>query len=212
MKKQGETIPPVKVKYCGLRRVEDIRSANETNPDYVGFVFAKDRRRYVEPEVARLLRNGLHPQIGVVGVFVDEEVEVVASLLREDIIDIAQLHGHEDAAYIEHLRSLTDKPIWKAFHIETAEDVAAARDSKVDLVLVDKGIGGTGMVFDWSLLADMDKPFLLAGGLTIDNIEEALAVVKPYGVDVSSGIETDGVKDPEKMKVFMEKVRKERRA
>ena len=198
------------IKLCGLKRNIDIEWANELKPDYIGFVFAKKSKRYVDRETARLLRAELDPSIKAVGVFVNEDLNEVAGLLNDGIIDVAQLHGSEDETYIEALRRLTDKTIFKAFRIDTKEDVKRANESSADLVLVDSGNGGTGTVFDWDLLKEMKRRFLLAGGLNTENIAEAIDTVKPYGVDVSSGIETDGVKDKEKMKDFVLKVRKER--
>ena len=198
------------IKLCGLKRNIDIEWANELKPDYIGFVFAKKSKRYVDRETARLLRAELDPSIKAVGVFVNEDLNEVAGLLNDGIIDVAQLHGSEDETYIEALRRLTDKTIFKAFRIDTKEDVKRANESGADLVLVDSGNGGTGTVFDWDLLKEMKRRFLLAGGLNTENIAEAIDTVKPYGVDVSSGIETDGVKDKEKMKDFVLKVRKER--
>lgn len=195
-----------KVKLCGLKRPCDVDAVNALDPEYIGFVFWPKSKRVVSKEEARALKAGLHTQIQAVGVFVNEELDVVADLLREDIIDLAQLHGTEDEAYIAALRKKTDKPIIKAFTIKSAEDVAAASQSSADMVLVDSG-KGSGMTFSWELLKEMKRDFILAGGLNLDNIRDALDTLKPFGVDVSSGIETDGVKDPEKMKKFVETVR-----
>lgn len=197
-----------KIKLCGLTRTCDIQTANELMPDYIGFVFAPKSRRYVSPQQATLLRELLHSKIRAVGVFVDEEPRTVAGLLDSGVIDIAQLHGHEDESYIKTLRALTEKPIFQAFRIDTKTDVLAAQSSTADYILVDSGSGGSGTVFDWNLLKNLDRPFFLAGGLGCDNIENALDIVRPYAVDVSSGIETDGYKDPQKMKTFVQAVRK----
>lgn len=196
-----------KIKLCGLKRPQDIQAANELLPAYIGFVFAPKSRRYVHPDRAEELRRMLNPGITPVGVFVNETPETVAALLDRGIIDIAQLHGKEDAAYIRRLRQLTQKPLIQAFRIDTPADVAAAQASTADYVLLDSGAGGTGTCFDWSLLQDIQRPYFLAGGLTPENVGGAVATLHPYAVDVSSGIETDGAKDKEKMTQFVRAVR-----
>lgn len=197
-----------KIKLCGMSRAEDILAANELLPDYIGFVFAPNSKRYVSPENALRLRAMLCSDIKAVGVFVDEKVERVAELLKKDIIDLAQLHGSEDNGYIARLRELTDKPIIKAFRIASDEDIAMANESPADTVLLDAG-AGDGMTFNWSLLKNINRPYFLAGGLSCENIGAAVSSIHPYGVDVSSGIETNGNKDKEKMAVFVAEVRKE---
>lgn len=196
-----------KIKMCGLSRACDIEKVNELKIDYIGFVFAKKSKRYVSPEKARELKNLLDPKIKAVGVFVDEDTEMVANLLEKGIIDIAQLHGGEDESYIKKLRSLTDKPIIQAFRIDTAEDVEKANESTADFVLLDSGNGGTGKTFDWSLLGSITRPFFLAGGLDVNNVKKAVEALAPYAVDVSSGIETNGFKDENKMTAFAKTVR-----
>lgn len=196
-----------KIKLCGLKRPQDIQAANELLPAYIGFVFAPKSRRYVHPDRAEELRRMLNPGIIPVGVFVNETPETVAALLDRGIIDIAQLHGKEDAAYIRRLRQLTKKPLIQAFRVDTPADVAAAQASTADYVLLDSGAGGTGTCFDWSLLKDIQRPYFLAGGLTPENVGGAVATLHPYAVDVSSGIETDGAKDKEKMTQFVRAVR-----
>lgn len=198
-----------KIKLCGLTRPFDIEIANKLNPDYIGFILAKKSRRYVTMEKAGMLKELLSPDIKAVGVFVQEAPEMVASLLNDGVLDIAQLHGGEDEDYIRYLRSLTDKPLIKAFRIDGAKDIASAEKSTVDYVLLDSGEGGTGTAFDWALLRQMKRPYFLAGGLNPDNVGEAVKLLKPYAVDVSSGIETDGVKDNNKMAAFVAAVRKE---
>lgn len=192
-----------KIKLCGLSRECDIEAANELLPEYVGFVFAKKSIRYVSPEQAAALRKQLAPQIFAVGVFVNEAPENVAELLAAGVIDIAQLHGSEDEAYIERLRTLTDKPIIKAFSVNVEQDIRRAAESSADFVLLDAGSGGTGTAFDWGLLAGMERPYFLAGGLDATTVGEAVKKWRPYAVDVSSGIETDGHKDVEKMRAFV---------
>jgi phosphoribosylanthranilate isomerase len=190
-----------KIKYCGLTRAEDIAAANRLQVDYIGFVFAKKSKRYVTDEQAKALKALLKKEIQAVGVFVNEPVEHVADLLREGIIDIAQLHGTEEEDYIAALRKLTDRPLIQAFQIKSEEDVQRAIQSKADYILLDSG-AGTGTVFDWDLLTKIERPYFLAGGLHPENVAEAIDKLHPYAVDVSSGIETDGKKDENKMDAF----------
>lgn len=196
-----------KIKICGLTRAQDIRTANALQLDYIGFVFAPKSKRFVAPEQAKQLRRQLAPGIQAVGVFVNAPPEQIAALLADGTIDIAQLHGQEDTAYIARLRSLTHTPIWQAFRIESTEDISRANASPADLVLLDHGAGGTGERFDWTLLHGMARPFVLAGGLTSQNAAEAIAQARPYAVDASSGCETNGVKDPAKMLAFVNAIR-----
>ena len=198
----------IKIKLCGLTRPSDIEAANLLHPDYVGFVFAKKSRRYVSPERVKTLKELLYPEILAVGVFVNEEPEAVASWLSSGMIDMAQLHGGEDEAYIGRLRKLTEKPLIKAFSVRGEQDIQKACASTADFVLLDAGDGGTGTAFDRELLDGMDRPYFLAGGLDPSTVGAAVKRWRPYGVDVSSGIETDGYKDVEKMRAFMENVRK----
>ena len=198
-----------RIKLCGLSRASDIEVANELKPEYIGFVFAPKSRRYVTPEQAAALKRLLHPTIKAVGVFVKERPKNIAALLAEGTIDIVQLHGGETEAYIKELRALTDKPIIKAFRIDGEQDTVAAQESHADYVLLDSGGGGTGTVFDWRLLENINRPYFLAGGLDISNVEEAIKTAKPFAVDVSSGIETTGLKDKNKMAAFVAAVSKE---
>lgn len=196
-----------RIKLCGLTREQDISCVNTLIPDYIGFVFAKKSRRYIMPEEARKLKRALFPGIQTVGVFVNEAPEQVARLLNLGIIDIAQLHGSEDERYLRQLRQLTNRPVFQAFRIDKIEDVEKALNSTADMILLDSGNGGTGTCFDWELIRDIKRPYFLAGGLSPENIEEALKVCDPYGVDVSSGIETNGLKDRKKMTGFVNAVR-----
>lgn len=196
-----------KIKLCGLSRPCDIQAANQLLPDYIGFVFAAKSKRYVTPVQAASLKHMLHPAIQAVGVFVREEPEKVAALLNNGTIDVAQLHGGEEEAYIRKLRQLTTKPLIQAFRVEQASDMVLAQNSTADMVLLDSGQGGTGQVFDWTLLSQMQRPYFLAGGLHPGNVAEAVRCLAPYGVDVSSGIETVGRKDAAKMKQFVSAVR-----
>jgi len=197
-----------RIKLCGLTRACDIEAANRLKPDYIGFVFAEKSRRFVSGEQAKDLKSLLSPEIKAVGVFVNEDPETVAGLLNRGIIDLAQLHGRENEAYLERLRSLTDRPLLQAFRIAGEEDLHRAEGSSADGILLDAG-AGDGTVFDWRLLRDWRRPYFLAGGLEPGNVRKAVRSLRPYGVDVSSGIETDGRKDPEKMKAFVTAVREE---
>lgn len=199
----------MKIKLCGLTRPCDIEAVNELKPDYIGFVFAKKSRRYVSPEKAEELKAMLAPGIQAVGVFVNEEPERIVSLLEAGTIDVAQLHGQEGEREIRRLRELTDHPLIQAFRIDTEQDVERANASMADYVLLDSGAGGTGTVFDWDLLQAIRRPYFLAGGLDTENLGTVKAKLNPYGIDVSSGIETDGYKDKEKMTAFVAAARKE---
>lgn len=196
------------IKLCGLSRPCDIEAANELTPQYIGFVFAPKSKRYVTPETAKALKQMLSPNIKAVGVFVNEKPKTIAGLLNNGIIDIAQLHGNESNDSIAQLRKRTDQPIIKAFRIQTASDIVNAEQSSADYVLLDSG-AGTGTVFDWALLQNMKRPYFLAGGLGIGNVSHAVKLLHPFAVDVSSGIETDGIKDQTKMAAFVAAVRKE---
>lgn len=197
-----------RVKLCGLTRPEDIQAANALRPDFIGFVFAEKSRRFVAPAAAAELKRRLDPAIRAVGVFVNAPVEQVAGLLEAGIIDWAQLHGQEDDAYIAALRRRTARPIVQAFRVDTSADAARAAGSTADFLLLDHGPGGTGQRFDWSLVRGIERPFFLAGGLCPENVAEAVRAVRPYAVDVSSGIETGGVKDPAKMAAFVHAARR----
>ncbi len=200
-----------RIKFCGMMKPADIIAANALHPDYIGFVFAPGRKRTVSLEEARQMKALLQPDIQAVGVFVNEDVIAVAKLLNEGTIDIAQLHGDEDEDYIRRLRKLTDKPIWKAFCLKTenpGETIRKAENSSADGILLDSGTG-SGQTFEWSYIKDIKRPYLLAGGLSPENVTEAVKALHPYGVDVSSGIETEGQKDTDKMAAFAAVLRKE---
>lgn len=199
-----------RIKLCGLSRPCDIDAANILQPEYIGFVFAQKSKRFVGKEQAAALRQGLAPGIKAVGVFVNEKPEGIAALLNQGIIDLAQLHGDEDEDDIRRLRELTDCPIIQALRVSTAQDLEKARVSSADYILLDSG-AGTGISFDWNLLRDMERPYFLAGGLSPENVGEALKRLHPFAVDVSSGIETRGIKDKEKMAAFVAAVREEDR-
>ena len=197
-----------KIKLCGLTRPCDIEYVNELLPEYIGFVFAPKSRRYISPEKAEVLREHLDDRITPVGVFVDEKIEVIADLIKRKIIDIVQLHGNESEKYITGLRRVIDCPVIKAFRIESEADIVSANNSSADYILLDSG-GGTGKVFDHSLLKDIARPYFLAGGLTPENVETAVKQLKSFAVDVSSSLETDGFKDKIKMTAFVNAVRKD---
>lgn len=198
------------IKICGLFRPCDIDFVNEARPDWCGFILQFPRsHRNVSPEQVRGFTKKLHPSITPVGVFVDQPMEVVAALLDEGILQAAQLHGHEDSAYLSALRARCPGfPLWKAFQIRTAEDVNAAAASGADMVLLDNGYG-TGETFDWSLLDSFPRPYMLAGGLTPETIPTAAAQLQPYAVDLSSGVETAGVKDRSKILAAVAAARKD---
>ena len=194
------------IKICGLTRPEDVSAVNGLRPDMVGFVFYGPSRRCVSKEIAETLASSLDRSITKVGVFVDEDPLVIADIVDSGIIDAVQLHGVEDFAYIHGLRRLTDAPVVKSFIVRDERDVSSANACDADMVLMDAGMG-SGRLFDWSLLERMDRDYILSGGLSPDNISEALERLHPFGVDVSSGVETDGRKDQAKMSRFIRSVR-----
>ena len=196
------------IKMCGLSRPCDIAAVNRIMPEYIGFVFAKTSKRCITREQALALKRILSPAIQTVGVFVNEKVETIADFLQNNVIDYAQLHGTETNDDISRLRQMTDKPIIQAFRIGSAHDVEQALSSTADMILLDAG-AGSGTVFDWELLKAVKRPYFLAGGLHCGNVAEAVRLFHPYAVDVSSGIETNGHKDVQKMTAFADAVRKE---
>ena len=195
-----------KIKFCGLTRAEDIFAANEILPEFVGFVFYKKSRRNISVENFIALKNILDKKISTVGVFVDEKISTIAEIAKN--LDYIQLHGAEDENYITTLRKFTDKKIIRAFKIKIADDLELAEKSSADFVLLDGG-AGEGKIFDWSLLKNFNREYFLAGGLNCENIFHALKILKPFAVDVSSGVETNHLKDTDKMRKFAEIVRSE---
>ena len=191
----------IKIKFCGLFREEDIEYVNKLNPDYIGFVFAKSKRQ-ITKEKAIGLKNKLKSNIKVVGVFVDEDIEKIIDLLSNGVIDIAQLHGNEREEDIKNIKNKSKKQVIKAIRVTTSEDIESWKNSCADFLLLDNG-QGTGKTFDWNNIKNLNRPFFLAGGLSIDNIKEAIEKVSPMAIDISSGIESNGVKDYEKMKEVM---------
>lgn len=196
----------LRVKLCGMSRDEDIVAVNDAGPDLCGFVINFPRSpRSVSPESLGQLVGELDETILAVGVFVDQPTVFVAQVAH-DLVDVVQLHGSERNSYIARLRTLTDAPIIQAFRVRTNADVMRANASCADLVLLDNG-WGTGRPFDWSLIGGVRCPFMLAGGLTADNVAGAVGALSPWGVDMSSGIETDGRKDPQKIKAATQAAR-----
>lgn len=198
----------VKIKICGLRRLEDIETVNYCRPDYAGFIvnFPKSFRSVTTEELNELTAK-LDKNITAVGVFVNAPEELPAQLLNEGIIGMAQLHGQEDEDYIRRLRKLTRKPLIKAFSVKSEDDIKKAVKSSADYILLDQGSGGTGQAFDWTLIREMNRPFFLAGGIGPDNLERAIQEIHPYAVDLSSSVETDRWKNPEKIRRVVEIVR-----
>ena len=222
----GPTYYTPKVKMCGISKVETIPAVVEAKPDYMGLVFAPSKRQ-VTVDQAKTLVEELHKQytkrynngaeqsnndeIKTVGVFVNETLDNLVSIATEVNLDAVQLHGDEDEAFIQSLKERTNVEVWKAVQIRSAADAEAWIDSSADMLLFDAyhkdDRGGTGEVFDWSCLDEFERPFMLAGGIDSTNVARAIRTVRPYGIDISSGIETEGVKDDEKIKAFTNIVR-----
>ena len=222
----GPTYYTPKVKMCGISKVEIIPAVVEAKPDYMGLVFAPSKRQ-VTVDQAKTLVEELHKQytkrynngaeqsnndeIKTVGVFVNETLENLVTIATDANLDVVQLHGDEDEAFIQSLKERTSVEVWKAVQIRSVADAEAWIDSSADMLLFDAyhkdERGGTGEVFDWSCLDEFERPFMLAGGIDSTNVARAIRTVRPYGIDISSGIETDGVKDDEKIKAFTNIVR-----
>ena len=217
----GSTYYTPKVKMCGISKVETIPAVVEAKPDYMGLVFAPSKRQ-VTVDQAKTLVEELHrgyaqkygsdtehdknDTIKTVGVFVNETVDNLITIANEANLDAVQLHGDEDEAFIQSLKERTNVEVWKAIQIRSAADVEEWIDSSADMLLFDAyhkdERGGTGEVFDWSSLDAFERPFMLAGGIDSTNVARAIRTVRPYGIDISSGIETNGVKDDEKITAF----------
>lgn len=201
-----------KIKICGLTRLEDIRFVNEALPDYVGFVFAKSKRQVSDDE-AEILKSYLKTSIKSVGVFVNDDIKHIAQLCNLNIIDMVQLHGDENEEYIKNLRKYIDNPIIKAVRVKKFDDVKKSDEFSSDYLLFDayheKQYGGSGIAFDWSLISaiKVNKPYFLAGGLNLNNILEAQNLCNPYCLDLSSGVETNGLKDKQKIIEMVTKIR-----
>lgn len=202
--------PMTKIKICGLTRVCDIEAVNEALPDFVGFVFADSKRR-IKPQDAIGLKNLLDKKIQAVGVFVNEDIANIADICLRGIIDIVQLHGQEDVTYMEKLQQEIEKPVIKAVGVRSREDIRAAETLTCQYLLLDtysaKQAGGTGKTFDWNIVDEVKKPYFLAGGLNSNNILQAIKTVRPFGVDISSGVEVNGFKDKDKILEIVKLIR-----
>ena len=215
----GPTYYTPKVKMCGISKIDTIPAVVEAKPDYMGLVFAPSKRQ-VTVEQAKTLVEELHKQYAVrynsetiktVGVFVNETIENLLKIAEEVKLDVIQLHGDEDESFIQILKEQSNVEVWKAVQVRSAADAEKWIDSSADMLLFDAyhkdERGGTGEVFDWSSLDEFERPFMLAGGIDSTNVARAIRTVRPYGIDISSGIETNSVKDDEKMKAFTNIVR-----
>lgn len=203
-----------KVKICGLFRDIDIAYANQTMPDFIGFIFYPKSHRYVDVEAAKLFRDKLNKKILTVGVFVNEPVEDILRIAREVPLDIIQLHGDEDNSVIDKIRSESENvwEIWKAVRIKNSFDKSHLKDCcNADRFVMDtyvEGYGGEGKSFDWSLINGVDRDkLIIAGGIHADNVKKIIQDISPYSIDLSSGVETDKVKDLSKMEKLMKIVR-----
>lgn len=192
-----------KIKICGMRRDEDIDFANSLHPDYIGFVLTEGFRRSITPETAARLKKRLGGGTKAVGVFVNDSADNINLLFERNVIDIAQLHGDESPEYCKMIKA----PIIKYFNCSNGEPHDLDKYD-VEYFLFDSGTG-TGRAFDWSNIPKTDKPFFLAGGISESNVKQAIDTAKPFAVDVSSSVETNGYKDYKKMKRFMEMARYE---
>lgn len=205
------TLRGTKIKICGLTREEDIAMANELKPDYIGFVFAESRRQ-VSDEQAGQLKARLSKEILAVGVFVNDSVEHISTLCRKGVIDMVQLHGDEEESFISELKKVTDCPVIRAVRVKDEKDIQKGMESSADYVLLDtfrKDVyGGTGESFDLAWIPAGYRPYFLAGGISSEKVEEIIHKWHPYAVDLSSSVETDGVKDYQKVKEIIRKVRK----
>lgn len=199
-----------KIKICGLQSIRDIEIVNNVHPDYIGFVFAESRRQ-VNLQQAAEMKEKLDESIAAIGVFVNAEYSEIIQLSRNGIIDGIQLHGDEDAAYIDGLKELLPNPIIKAVRVRNAEQLIAAQSLPCDYLLLDayddRQYGGSGKSFDWSMIPRNNKQFFLAGGLSTDNMVNAITGYHPFCVDVSSSVETNGVKDEMKIKELVHLIR-----
>lgn len=197
-----------KIKICGLIRERDIDYVNQYLPDYAGFILNFPRsRRSLSPEKAEGLVRLLNPGIQAVGVVVNQPLDWAIQLLNQGFLDVLQLHGSEDEAYIQALKAATGRPVWKAFQVQDQTDLEAARTCGADQIILDSG-QGSGECFDWDLLQHFDRPYFLAGGLGPQNVVRAVKQLHPYGIDLSSGIETNGVKDKGKLSSVIASVRR----
>lgn len=193
----------MKIKICGIKRKQDIAYVNLYKPDYIGFVFA-DSSRKITFDQARQFKALLDNNICAVGVFVDAAIDDIIALAREGTIDMIQLHGHEDQQYINSLKKRTSKPIIKA--IKIIDETSFNIQYDTDYYLLDGKRAGSGQSFDWSLIQSLDKPIFLAGGICLKNIDKALKQ-NVYALDISSGVETEGIKDCYKIGEIMRRIK-----
>lgn len=202
----------VQIKICGITKQKDIDILNNLQPDYVGFIFTDISRRYITPAKADLLLKNLNPKIKKVGVFVDEQPTVIKNIVRNLSLDIVQLHGNEDENMIRTIKQMTKAQVWKAIRIKNNTDIEKWQNTSADMLLFDtyvkNNFGGTGESFNWNLLKNVKRKFILAGGLNIKNIARAIRTCKPYAVDISSGVETNYTKDDQKIKELILTIRK----
>lgn len=205
----------ISVKFCGMRRAQDIEYANECRPDYVGFILSDGFKRSVTAEEFSVLQNGLDKNINKVGVFVNEPLVNILNREYNKSLDVIQLHGNETEDYIKALHTDFSGEIWKAVRAKSPEDIERYHWKHIDKLLIDSfsenGMGGTGVQINTDVVKDakITKPFFIAGGITAENIGEIIEKTRPFGVDISSGIETDGVKDLQKMKKIMSILRED---
>jgi len=194
------------IKICGIRRAVDVEYINAYGPDYAGIVLWDKSFRYVTAGQGAELRKRMDERIPMVGVFVDERPERIAAYVEAGMIQIVQLHGHETEEEIERIKKMTGVSVWKAFKVRTRGDLHRALECRADRILLDNGYG-TGGCFDHSLLTDYPGDYILAGGLTPENIPDVIAKFRPAAIDISSGVETDGYKDEEKIRRAVSAVR-----
>ncbi|MCD8174360.1 MAG: phosphoribosylanthranilate isomerase [Phascolarctobacterium sp.] len=202
----------MKVKICGLSRPADIRCVNIFRSDFIGFVFAKSKRQ-VSDDQASELKKMLNPEISAVGVFVNEKISRIKKLAEQGIINYVQLHGDEDNAYCAKLKAEIALPVIKAVRVKDKESLLEVGNYSCDYFLFDTYVkgryGGSGIQFDVCILRDyvVTKPYFIAGGLTAADIWD-IKKINPFGIDVSGGVETDGLKDAIKIEEFIKKVRR----
>ncbi len=194
------------LKICGLKRLEDIIAVNRHGADYAGFVFFAKSKRYVDPYKANELISLLRADIKPVGVFLDEPLDNVVRIARITGVELIQLHGHESEEYVEYVKRTLDRPVIKAYKASEEGALEKAAQSSADYVMIDSG-AGSGKKFDWSILKDFKRDYFLAGGLDPESVGEAIRMLEPFAVDVSSGVETDGIKDEKKIAEFINAVR-----
>lgn len=204
-----------KIKICGLSRKQDIEYVNAALPDFAGFVFAPSRRQ-VTQEAAGSLKSSLDDRIKAVGVFVNHKADFIKKLCRQGVIDYIQLHGDETEEYILRLKedlmaAGCMRPIIKALRVKDSASLKNASGFDTDFLLLDtfsaKEYGGSGRTFDWKIIDNIGKPFFLAGGINCENASAAVSAVQPFCLDVSSGVETEGIKDAEKINKIVNIIR-----